>query len=212
MADPTELAAFLRYRRERLAPEDVGLPRGGRRRTPGLRREEGAALSGGSTTWYTWVEQGRRVTPSGQVLDALARTLRLSPAEHEYVRTLAGRPATPAADKTDVHPTTRALVDALDPNPAYIANETWDILVYNRAQAALVTEYDELPPEQRNVIWLMFNDPAMRERIADWERDARSMVDKFRAAAAEQAGNPRMGALTDDLLAGSEEFRMWWSG
>lgn len=211
MSSRDELAAFLRFRRERLTPEDVGLPRGGRRRTPGLRREEVATLSGVSTTWYTWLEQAREVTPSGQVLDALARTLQLSPAERDYVRTLAGQPSVPVADKADVHPSMRAFVDSLDPHPAYIANETWDILVYNRAQAALIADYDKRPVEERNVIWLMFNDPVMRERIVDWEADARSMVAKFRATAAEQAGNPRLRVITDDLLAGSAEFRDWWS-
>ncbi|WP_433180479.1 helix-turn-helix transcriptional regulator [Actinoallomurus sp. CA-150999] len=212
MSSRDELAAFLRFRRERLTPEDVGLPGGGRRRTPGLRREEVATLAGVSTTWYTWLEQARDVTPSRQVLDALARTLQLSPAEHDYLFTLAGQPATPAAEKVDVHPTMRAFVDSLDPQPAYIANETWDVLAYNRAQAALIAEYDELPPEQRNVIWLMFNSPEIRARIVDWETDARSMVAKFRAAAAEQAGNPRMRALTDDLVKSSPEFRDLWAG
>jgi transcriptional regulator with XRE-family HTH domain len=213
MSSRNELGAFLRFRRERLTPEDVGLARGGRRRTPGLRREEVAALSGVSTTWYTWLEQSRDVTPSRQVLDALARTLRLSPAEHDYLCTLAGQPPAPVADPAaGVHPSMRAFVDSLDPHPAYIANETWDVLVYNRAQAALLIEYDDLPPERRNVIWLMFNEPTMRKRVVDWEKDARAMVAKFRATAAEQAGNPRMRALTQDLLEGSAEFREWWSG
>ncbi|GAB3987502.1 hypothetical protein GCM10029978_106560 [Actinoallomurus acanthiterrae] len=94
MSSRDELAAFLRFRRERLTPEDAGLPGGGRRRTPGLRREEVATLAGVSTTWYTWLEQARDVTPSRQVLDALARTLQLSAAEHDYLFTLAGQPAT----------------------------------------------------------------------------------------------------------------------
>src|SRR3954469_20627116 len=102
MSTRDELAAFLRFRRERLTPEDVGLIRGGRRRTPGLRREEVATLAGVSTTWYTWLEQARDITPSHQVIDALARTLQLSPAEHDYLFTLAGQPATPAAEKADV--------------------------------------------------------------------------------------------------------------
>src|SRR3569833_64952 len=212
MSSRDELAAFLRFRRERLTPEDVGLARGGRRRTPGLRREEVATLSDVSTPWYTWLEQGRDVTPSRQVLDALARTLQLSPAEHDYLCTLAGKSSAPATDPAGVHPSMRAFVDSLAPQPTYIANETWDILIYNRTQAALVMEYDERPVEERNVIWLMFNDPVRRERIVDWESDARSMVAKFRAAAAEQAGNPRMRVLTDELLAGSAEFRDLWAG
>jgi transcriptional regulator with XRE-family HTH domain len=211
MTSRKELAEFLRFRRERLTPEDVGLARNGRRRTPGLRREEVATLAGVSTTWYTWLEQARDVTPSRQVLDALARTLQLSAAEHDYLRTLAGQAPAPVADKSDVHPSMRAFVASLDPHPAYITNETWDVLVYNRAQAALIMEYDELPAEQRNVIWLMFNEPRIRERIVDWNKDARAMVAKFRAAAAEQAGNPRMRALTRTLLDGSAEFRGWWS-
>ncbi|GLY83875.1 helix-turn-helix transcriptional regulator [Actinoallomurus iriomotensis] len=212
MSSRTELATFLRFRRERLTPEDVGLPRVGRRRTPGLRREEVATLSGVSTTWYTWLEQARDVTPSRQVLDALARALQLSPAERDYVRTLAGQVPAPANERADVHPAMRAFVDSLDPHPAYIANETWDVIAYNRAQAALIADYDERPPGERNVIWLMFNEPSMRERIVDWAADARSMVAKFRACTAEQGANPRMHALTEALLAGSAEFRDLWAG
>src|SRR5689334_2796484 len=178
MSSRDELAAFLRFRRERLTPDDVGLPGGGRRRTPGLRREEVATLAGVSTTWYTWLEQAREVTPSRQVLDALARTLQLSPAEHDYLCTLAGRSPAPVTE-AGVHPTMRAFVESLVPNPAYIANETWDVLAYNRAQGALIDEYDKRPVEQRNVIWLMFNEPALRTRIVDWEGDARTMVAKF---------------------------------
>ena len=212
MTSRDELAAFLRCRRERLTPADMGLPSAGRRRTPGLRREEVAILAGVSTTWYTWLEQARDVTPSRQVLDALARTLQLSPAEHDYLFTLAGQPPTPAVDRADVHPLMKTFVDSLDPSPAYIANETWDVLYYNRAQAALITEYDERPPDERNVIWLMFTDPELRGRIVDWADDARAMVAKFRAAAAEQSGNPRMRALTDALLTASPEFRDLWAG
>lgn len=212
MSSRDELATFLRYRRERLTPEDVGLPRAGRRRTPGLRREEVAALSGVSTTWYTWLEQARDVTPSRQVLDALGRTLQMSAAERDYLFTLAGQPPPQSAEKPDVHPTMRAFVDSLDPHPAYIANETWDIVAYNRTQGALLIDYDARPGDERNVIWLMFNEPRMRELIVDWEEDARAMVAKFRAAAAEQAGNPRMRALTEELLERSAEFRELWSG
>lgn len=209
MTSRDELGAFLRHRRELIGPADVGLPPGGRRRTPGLRREEVATLAGVSTTWYTWLEQARDVTPSRQVLDALCRTLRLSAAERAYLFTLAGQPAEPVTADHEVHPALRRFVDSLDPHPAFIANGTWDVIAHNRMQTELVTDYERFPPERRNTIWAMFHEPSLRERFVNWEADARAMVAKYRPAA---AANPRMRRLTEDLLATSPEFREWWSG
>ncbi|MBO0849775.1 MAG: helix-turn-helix domain-containing protein [Pseudonocardia sp.] len=206
-----ELAAFLRSRRERLSPPDVGLPEFGRRRTPGLRREEVSGLASVSVTYYTWLEQARDVSPSRAVVESLAGALRLDRAERAHLFTLANHavPA-PGVGTEPVHPTLDDLVTALDPNPAYVVNQCWDVLAYNRAQAALVREYDELPASERNNVWLLFTDPALRALLVNWTDEARYLLAKYRAAAAEHAGDPRFGTLTDALRRSSREFREWW--
>src|SRR5882757_6776867 len=161
------LAAFLRSRRDAIDPGSVGLPSGPRRRTPGLRREEVAQLSGLSTTWYAWLEQGRRISVSRQVLASLARALRLTPAERAHLFTLAGlRVPSEGSGRSDVDDTLRRLVDALDPSPAYVVNPWWDLLAYNRTYASLLG----LPHQPRyqpspgpNTLWLMFTDDHLRD-------------------------------------------------
>ncbi|MFG2076257.1 helix-turn-helix transcriptional regulator [Nonomuraea maritima] len=207
-----ELAGFLRSRRESLAPEAVGLAGGSRRRTPGLRREEVAQLSGVSVTWYTWLEQARDITVSRQVLESLSRTLQLTPAERSHLFALADAPlpAEPAR-RMPVNPTLRALVDTLDPNPAHVINPSWDLLAYNRAYANLVGGLDDLPDEERNSIWLLFTRPGMRALLLDWQREARDILGQFRAAAGKNPDDPRTTALVDALLAASPAFASMWS-
>src|SRR5689334_19482042 len=152
-----ELAAFLRSRRERLTPAEVGLPAGGRRRTPGLRREEVASLAGVGMTWYTWLEQGRDINASDQVLAALARTLRLDPHEQAHLFTLAGVPVAGASsDDQVISPEIRAVLDQLHPYPAYVTNGRYDLLAYNRAYTALLGNLDALPFLERNTLWILF--------------------------------------------------------
>jgi transcriptional regulator with XRE-family HTH domain len=191
----------------------VGLPGGGRRRTPGLRREEVAALAGVGTTWYTWLEQGRDVRASLDVLEALARALRLTPAERSHLVTLGrGEQAPPPPpEREHVSPTLRRLVQNLDPIPAYLLGRRWDFLVWNRAYAALFGDPSATPSGKRNQIWLMFMDPARRELMADWEQAARRMVARFRADYAAHVGDPHFDNLVDRLLDSSPEFREWWS-
>jgi transcriptional regulator with XRE-family HTH domain len=206
-----ELATFLRSRRERLTPPDVGLPELGRRRTPGLRREEVAGLASMSVTYYTWLEQGRDVSPSRGVVESLAGALRLDRAERAHLFTLTNHAVPAPTVGTDpVHPTLDDLVTTLDPNPAYVINQCWDVLAYNRAQAALVREYDELPPAERNNVWLLFTDPATRALLVNWTDEAKYLLAKYRAAAAEHAGDARFDALTNALRRSSREFREWW--
>jgi transcriptional regulator with XRE-family HTH domain len=208
----TELAGFLRARREGLRPDDVGLPGGGRRRTPGLRREELAALAGVGTTWYTWLEQGRDVQASLAVLEALARALRLSPAERAHmIRLGRGEPAPPLpAQKESVSPALRRLIDSLEPKPAYLLGRRFDFLAHNRAAAALFRELERVPPAQRNQVWLVFMHPAWREMYPDWDIAARRLLARFRVAYAEQVGDPGFESLVQKLNAGSPEFREWW--
>jgi transcriptional regulator with XRE-family HTH domain len=160
----SELAAFLRARRARLSPADVGLPSGsatGRRRTPGLRREEVAQLSGVGVTWYTWLEQGRDISASAQVVDALARALLLTGDQHRHLRELAGL-AVPERDAAaaELLPRLQRLVDAIVPNPASIYDTHFDYLVWNAPYARIRHDPGQLPDGRRNLLWMMFTDPS----------------------------------------------------
>ena len=206
-----ELADFLRKRRAQLKPEDVGLPAGGRRRTPGLRREEVAHLAGVGTTWYTWLEQGRDVRASLDVLEAIARALRLTPAERTHL-VLLGRGEEPPPCKSDerVSATVRRLIANLGPNPAYVMGRRWDYLAWNPAACAILGDLDEVPRAARNHLWMHFMDPVRRERFPDWERNSRLIVAKFRADHAHHIGDPTFEQLVTTLLKSSPEFCKLW--
>jgi transcriptional regulator with XRE-family HTH domain len=206
-----EVAEFLRVRRARLRPQDVGLPDGSRRRTPGLRREEVAQLADISTTYYTFLEQGRDVRPSEQVLDSLGRALRLTPAERAHLHDLVHGPGPGGAVAPDaLQPPVAALVDRLDPWPAYVTGRRFDVLACNRAARALWADWPSKPAEQRNVLWWTFLDPAAREVLVDWESVARAELARLRAASARHPGDPGFAALVEQLQQGSAEARRWW--
>ena len=211
-ASRSELADLLRTRRDRLTPADVSLPAGSRRRTAGLRREEVAQLAGVSTTYYTFLEQGRDVRPSRQVVTALAGALRLSSAERAHLFQLAG--ITPAADDQaqaeTVAPVVGAMVDRLDPFPAYLKGRRWDVLAANRAARALFADWPARALGDRNKVWWMFTDPAARKVYVDWEREASDMLARFRAAAARRLDDPDFTDLIERLHQASPEVRSWW--
>jgi transcriptional regulator with XRE-family HTH domain len=207
-----ELADFLRKRRASLQPDEVGLPSGGRRRTPGLRREEVAQLAGVGATWYTWLEQGRDVRASLEVLEALSRALRLTPAERIHL-ILLGRgeeaPSSPApAEK--VSPAVKRLIENLGPNPAYVIGRRWDYLAWNKAATVLFGDLGKIPRPQRNHVWLMFTDPSRREMFRDWGQGARLCVAKFRADSARHIGDPGFEELIAALRKTSPEFCKEW--
>jgi transcriptional regulator with XRE-family HTH domain len=211
-----ELADFLRTRRARLRPADVGLPEAPRRRTPGLRREEVAQLAAISTTYYTFLEQGREVRPSRQVLDALAGALRLNAPERGHLYELAEGPPERAAGAAGqvaeaAAPGLAELVNRLDPGPAYVTGRYWDVLAANRAARALWTDWPALPPGERNLLWWMITAPAAREVFAEWEKEASAQLGRFRAAAARHPADPRFAELAGALRAASPEARAWWS-
>jgi transcriptional regulator with XRE-family HTH domain len=211
----TELAAFLRACRARLTPDDVGLPDGsasGRRRTPGLRREEVAQLSGVGVTWYTWLEQGREISASVQVIDALARALLLAGDRHRHLRELAGLPPpeTPApAD--DMLPRLQRLVAAQAPSPASVYDEHFDYVAWNRPYALVRRDPSTLPASRRNMLWMMFTDPDNRARMVRWEQAARAVLSQFRATAGRSSDDPRFDELTVALTQASPQFREWWA-
>lgn len=206
-----ELGAFLRSRRERILPEQVGLPARGRRRTPGLRREEVAQLAGVGVTWYTWLEQGRDINVSEQVIEAISRTLMFDPHEHSHVLTLAGLGEPEAARECRaLAPSVQPLLDKLDPYPASVISARYDILAFNRAYGALLCDMQRLPLENRNTLWLIFTHPAWRSTVVDWEEAASRLVAQFRGAMAEHLGEPRWRGLVRQLSEASPDFvRMW---
>jgi predicted kinase/transcriptional regulator with XRE-family HTH domain len=209
-----QLADFLRSRRARLTPADVGLPgdsEPGRRRTPGLRREEVAELSGVGVTWYTWLEQGRKITASPPVVDALARALRLSADEHRHLRELAGLAATPPASGDDPQSRLQRLVDAATPNAASVYNVHFDYLAWNEPYRRIRHDPARLPAGRRNLLWMMFTDAENRARMTTWDRAARALLSQFRAAAGRHPEDPRFAELTAALTEASPQFRDWWA-
>jgi transcriptional regulator with XRE-family HTH domain len=210
-----ELGAFLRARRARLRPADVGLPDDGDpglRRTPGLRREEVAQLSGISVTWYTWLEQGRNVSASAQVVDALARALLLDPDQHRHLRGLAGL-ATPTGDTAVDHvlPRLQRLVDAAAPKIASIYDAHLDYVVWNTSYERLRNDPGTLPGHRRNLLWMMFTDAENRARMVRWESAARAVLGQFRATLGQRPDDPRFAVLVSELTEVSPEFRAWWT-
>ncbi len=207
-----ELAAFLRSRRERIAPEQVGVTHSGRRRTPGLRREEVAQLAGVGVTWYTWLEQGRDIKVSDQVLEAIARTLMLDRDERAHLFTLAGSTDQQMAiECAAVSPQMRAALAKFDPYPACIQNGKYDLLAYNRVYSRLVGNIDDLPLESRNCMWLMFTDPLWRKSIVDWEDGAIRMTANLRSLMADHVSEPAWKAFVSRLRAASPEFTELWA-
>jgi transcriptional regulator with XRE-family HTH domain len=214
----TELGAFLRARRSHLDRAAVGLPEARRRRIPGLRREEVATLSAVSVTWYTWLEQGRDVNPSRQVLDALATTLRLSSTEHEYLLSLAGYSLagyTPAVATPRPAPDAPAhvhrLMDHLQGMPAYAIAPDWSICGWNQAYEALYPNVARVRAQDRNLLWLVFTDPVVRRLLPDWDITSSHFLAEFRAEAGTRLGDPDCAALIQRLNAHSSEFAAGWS-
>ena len=212
MSDRSEFAAYLRFRRASLSPTDVGLPAGERRRTPGLRREEISRLANISTTYYTFLEQGRPVRPSRAVIDALATALRLSEAERTQFRVLAEAEPWVGTNEGahDVTEGVHQLLDHLDPWPAFVRDARWDILGSNAAAASLYRGFAARPTGELNLLWWVFCDPSAREVYVDWEEQALGMLAKFRLSSARHAGDPAFTEVLDAVLDSSEHARSWW--
>jgi transcriptional regulator with XRE-family HTH domain len=211
MADPrrSELGDFLRSRRARLSPKAVGLPGGRRRRTAGLRREEVAELAGIGVDWYIRLEQGRSVSPSVTTIDALARALRLSKAEHGHLRALTRNADRRAFVRESVPATVRRIVESLN-HPAYITGRRWDVLAWNAA-ADEIFAFSRLAEQDRNILICMLTNPATRRLFgAAWTDEAKRMVAQFRATHDLCAGDPAFVALLERLRQGSPEFAIWW--
>ncbi|BCL83808.1 transcriptional regulator [Ktedonobacteria bacterium brp13] len=208
----SELANFLRTRRARLSPTDLGLPHTARRKTAGLRREEVAQLACVGVTWYTWLEQGREINVSVQVLDSLARTLRLSAEEKAYLFLLAGQGPLqhPAPQQEHVSPFLQKFLEHQGSSPAYIMGRRWDVLAWNRAACQVITNFAALPVEERNIVRLIFTDKEFRRRFVDWEAMAQRILAQFRASSSHYRDDEQLDALMTDMQHCSPEFACWW--
>ncbi|MCB0213146.1 MAG: helix-turn-helix domain-containing protein [Anaerolineae bacterium] len=206
------LADFLRKRRARLTPDDVGLPPGLRRRTPGLRREEVAQLANIGTSWYVWLEQGRDVNPSGQVLESLAQALRLTPNERRHLFLLAGQSLPPQTSSTEVcdSPVPQQMLDDLNPSPAYVIGRHWDFLAWNQSADTVLAISEAPTPYGRNLVWRFFTDPTMRQHFPNWEQMARGVLAELRTANARYPDDKWFNELIEQLKQVSPDFCRWW--
>jgi transcriptional regulator with XRE-family HTH domain len=207
------LADFLRKRRARLSPSEVGLPPGLRRRTPGLRREEVAQLANIGTSWYIWLEQGRDVHPSASVLESLAQALRLTRNERRHLFLLAGQPLpTPTLPTPEcASPVLQQVISDLDPNPAYIMGRRWDYLAWNKAAESVFAIDQPAPPYSRNLIWRLFTSPTYKACYPNWEQLARGVLAELHTASTLYPGDAWFEELVEDLREVSPEFGQWWS-
>ncbi|MFF7726794.1 helix-turn-helix transcriptional regulator [Streptomyces sp. NPDC008001] len=217
MDQRTELSEFLRSRRARLQPEEAGLtPYGGRRRVPGLRREELAQLAGVSVAYYTRLEQGHGRNVSTGVLEAIADALQLSRAERDHLTHLVRpsakktRPCRPARPQR-VRPSVQHLMDTMDNTPAYVVGRRLDIIAWNRLACALLGDFAAMPAGQRNLAWQLFLEPATRELYTEWEKKAADVVAFLRLDAGRCPDDPHLAALVGELSVKSPEFRSLWA-
>jgi transcriptional regulator with XRE-family HTH domain len=204
------LGTFLRDRRGRLDPAAFGFS--GRRRTPGLRREEVAQRANISPTWYAWLEQGRGGAPSADVLNRIASGLMLTELEREHLFMLGlGRPPEVRYKSIEgISPRLQRLIDTLDSSPALVRTATWDIVAWNRAATVVMTDYDRLAPDERNILRLLFCNPSIRTIQHDWETMARFVVGAFRADAARAGATSEVAELVRELCGASPEFEALW--
>jgi transcriptional regulator with XRE-family HTH domain len=215
MDQRTELSEFLRSRRARLRPQDVGLPDHGRRRVPGLRREELAQLAGVSVAYYIRLEQGRGQNVSAHVLDAIGNALRLTGAERDHLAHLArpvARRSRPAARRPQrVRPALQQMIDTMDGMPTYVIGRRLDVIGWNRLACALLGDFAALPRERRNLAWHVFLDPAARDLYVDWEAKAADVVGYLRRDAGRNPDDPELASLIGELSLKSVEFRQLWA-
>ncbi|HEY4385593.1 MAG TPA: helix-turn-helix transcriptional regulator [Ktedonobacteraceae bacterium] len=207
-----DLADFLRTRRMRLSPEQVGVIRGGRRRTPGLRREEVAQLANVGVSWYTLLEQGRDIHPSSAVLHSIADALQLTPDERQHLFLLADQQSLvdTHASNEQISPALRRVLDALNPIPAYVIGRRWNYLAWNTTAERIFLLSKSVPPYEYNAVWRIFADPMSHIYNPQWEQVAQRVLAEFRADSARYAEEEWFKRLIADLQRVSPEFRAWW--
>lgn len=208
-----ELGDFLKTRRAKILPSQVGIPEGGRRRTPGLRREEVAYLAGVGLTWYTWLEQGRAIQVSAEVLESLSNVLMLDKQERIHFYTLAKQvlPSDIPSNKGTVSPILQHVLDNLILSPSFIMDTRWNIIAWNRAASVVFTDYSQINVRERNMVWMMFTNAGYRKLFVDWEFHAQGMLARFRSDIDRFIEDPWLVKFIEELKMESKEFKLWWS-
>ncbi|MFC9601536.1 helix-turn-helix transcriptional regulator [Peribacillus butanolivorans] len=207
-----QLGEFLKTRRARINPEMVGLPSGGRRRTAGLRREEVAQLAGISVDWYTWLEQGRNIHVSTQVLEDVARVLQLSASEKRHMFLLAEQaiPIESIENKFQISSSLQYFLDYQNPSPAYVTNSRWDFVAWNQAACKVFGDYNKMSELERNSVWRIFTSSYMMNLLDQWEEHAQRRLAQFRDSHGKYTNDPWWNEMIDKLSKESEKFRELW--
>lgn len=207
-----ELADFLKTRRARILPSQAGLSSTTRRRTPGLRREEVAQLAGVSLTWYTWLEQGRPIQVSTQVIEALSRVLLLDKQERNHLYLLANQPlpADIPSYQGVVNPILQHVLDSFEFCPAFIADRRWNVIAWNRAAIFIFGDFTEMNARQRNIVWGMFTENYYKQLYTHWDAHAKSLLGRFRASCGKYIEDAWLNQFIEDLKVQSAEFELWW--
>lgn len=207
-----ELGDFLKTRRAKILPSQVGLLPGQRRRTPGLRREEVAQMAGISVTWYTWLEQGRSIHVSTPVVESLARVLQLDREECLHLYRLANQPlpADMSEARETVSPALQHMLDNLTHCPSLITDQRWNVIAWNKASCTIFGDFDSMSDRDRNIVWAMFTDRKYKKLFVDWDRHAKSMVGRFRSTSGKYIEDFWFVQFIDELKARSPEFDLWW--
>ncbi|MGN7356620.1 helix-turn-helix transcriptional regulator [Paenibacillus sp. SAF-054] len=208
-----ELGKFLKSRRSRLTPEQFGLPVGPRRKVQGLRREELAQIAGIGLTWYTWLEQGKNIQVSTQVLECLVTVMQLNAEErnHLYKLALGQLPVEQTASiEESLIPIVQNFMNEYERCPAYVTDQRWDILLWNKAGEQVFGNFEKMDKKERNAIWRCFASPAYRNLIEDWENHAKRLLAQFRSTSTPFVGENWFKDLVAELMVISPEFRQWW--
>lgn len=207
-----ELGAFLKTRRAKIMPSQVGLSSVSRRRTPGLRREEVAQLAGVGVTWYTWLEQGREIHVSTQVIESLSRVLMLDKQERIYLHLLANQPLPeeiPGYLGT-VSPILQHMLDSLKYCPSLITDPRWNVVAWNKAACTIFGDFTKMTSRERNIVWAMFTDNKYKKLFVGWDMHAKGLVGRFRASCGQYIKDSWLVQFIDDLKSQSAEFNLWW--
>lgn len=207
-----ELADFLKTRRAKILPSQVGLSSATRRRTPGLRREEVAQLAGIGLTWYTWLEQGRPIHVSSQVIESLSRVLSLDKQERIHLYLLANQPLPadiPGPQRT-VSPILQNFLDSLLYSPSLIIDQRWNVMAWNKAACLMFGDFTKMNARQRNIVWAMFTDDKYKQLFVDWNLHAKGLLGRFRATCGQYIEDAWLAQFIEDLKIKSTDFNLWW--
>lgn len=209
----SELADFLKTRRAKILPSQVGLSIGTRRRTPGLRREEVAQLAGIGLTWYTWLEQGRAIHVSTQVIESLSKVLLLDKQERIHLYLLANQPLPTDIPvcQGNVSPILQHVLDSLLFCPSLVTDQRWNVIAWNKAASVIFGNFSEMNVRERNIVWAMFTDDKYKQLYVDWRLHAKGLLGRFRSTCGQYIEDSWLAQFIDDLKKQSTEFNLWWS-